>query len=177
MKTWAKIEGYENLYSVSDNGDILSHYHNICLKPADNGRGYKFIYLSKDKNKRRFYVHRIVATAFIPNPFNKPQVNHINCNKSDNRSINLEWVDCFEQMKHASENGKLYCSDYQKTQTALANSGIKSHLSKLTNVRVRKIRDIKRRTHKSNKEIASMFGVHRETIGNIIRGKTWKHLL
>lgn len=177
METWKSIVGYERLYSISTEGRIKSHFHNAFLRPADNGKGYKFVWLNKNGRRERFYVHRLVALVFIPNPQNKPQINHKDCNRSNNYVENLEWVDNYEQMQHASRNGKLHSSDFQKQQTSIANSGTKSHLSKLTDINVREIRDIKKKTGLSNIKIADMFGVNRETIGYIIRCKTWKHLL
>ena len=65
-----------------------------------NGRGYANITLIKNGNKFKTVIHRLVAKAFIPNPENKPEVNHINGNKRDNRLDNLEWCTSSENRKH-----------------------------------------------------------------------------
>ncbi len=176
METWKKIEGFES-YSVSSHGNVRSCFFNNLLHSGDNGRGYRFVHLYHHGKSKRFYVHRLVASAFIPNPENKPQVNHVDCNKANNHVKNLEWVTLFEQMQHASKTGRLYCSEYQKKQTAIANSGTRSHLSKLTDFDVKEIRRIKTETGLPNHAIAGLFNVNRETVGHIVRGKTWKHLI
>lgn len=70
-----------------------------------NGRGYANITLIKNGNKFKTVIHRLVAKAFIPNPENKPEVNHINGNKRDNRLDNLEWCTSSENRKHAFKIG------------------------------------------------------------------------
>ena len=62
------------------------------LVPSNNGNGYLIIFLSKNGKRKRFYIHRLVANAFIPNPENKPCVNHRDYNKQNNNLINLEWA-------------------------------------------------------------------------------------
>lgn len=81
------------------------------LKPKKHKDGYLFVTLTKEKSKKNFYVHRLVAEAFIPNPENKPQVNHINGNKTDNTISNLEWVTNAENSRHAYNNGLYFRID------------------------------------------------------------------
>ena len=90
---WATIKGYEGLYEVSNHGNVRSlKYGKIrYLKPANNGNGYYFVNLSKNGIVKSFKVHRLVANAFIDNPLNLPQINHIDEDKTNNKVENLEW--------------------------------------------------------------------------------------
>ena len=89
---WKEIKGFNN-YKVSNFGRLISIKTNKILKPTDNGRGYlRFSLLGDDNNKHTVYLHRIIAEAFIPNPDNKPCIDHINTNKQDNRIENIRWV-------------------------------------------------------------------------------------
>lgn len=88
---WKDIEGYEGLYRVSSSGKVFSVRHNNILKERFN-RGYVFYNLSVDGVKKNVAAHRLVAQAFIPNPENKAQVNHLDENPGNNRVDNLDWV-------------------------------------------------------------------------------------
>lgn len=89
---WKEIKGFNN-YKVSNFGRVISIRTNKILKPTDNGRGYlRFLLLGDDNNTHTVYIHRIIAEAFIPNPDNKPCIDHINTNKQDNRIENIRWV-------------------------------------------------------------------------------------
>lgn len=100
MENWLPVVGYEGYYEVSDKGNVRSvprfdgcHVHKKyhTLAQRDNGHGYKIVNLWKDNKGKFFYVHRLVAEVFIPNPSNLPQVNHIDENKANNCVENLEW--------------------------------------------------------------------------------------
>ncbi len=90
---WKNIEGYEGLYQVSDDGQVRNS-KGIILKPEVNKKGYLRVNLFKEGKKKKYRIHRLVAMAFIPNPDNLPQINHIDEDKSNNCLTNLEWCDC-----------------------------------------------------------------------------------
>lgn len=85
------IKGYENLYQVSNLGNVLSLRRNIILKPRKNNKGYLQLNLSKEGKIKMFLVHRLVAETFIDNPNNYPIINHKDENPSNNHDDNLEW--------------------------------------------------------------------------------------
>ena len=91
---WKDIKGYEGLYEVSNTGYIKSlQFKKPFIKKFNkNHQGYLSVSLYKDNENKLVKVHRVVAEAFIPNPENKPQVNHKDGNKANNCVENLEWV-------------------------------------------------------------------------------------
>lgn len=105
---WKDVEGYEGLYQVSNKGRVKSWikcnahpYVPRILKGRISNKGY-YTYHLGDKTLK---VHRLVANAFVPNPENKPQVNHIDGNKKNNHATNLEWVTNTENAAHAFRTG------------------------------------------------------------------------
>ena len=86
-----EIVGYNN-YLIYPDGKVYSKKRKRYLKQGTNNYGYKKVDLCKDGTKKTYLVHRLVALHYIPNPENKPQVDHINRDRSDNRIDNLRWV-------------------------------------------------------------------------------------
>jgi NUMOD4 motif/HNH endonuclease len=117
QEIWRDINGYEGLYQVSNLGNVRSldrtikHYTgsvsvlNGRLKSKSNSRGYLIVGLCKNGRLKSLKVHRLVAEAFIPNPENKPEVNHLSGNKSDNNIDNLTWATPSENIYHAHKTG------------------------------------------------------------------------
>lgn len=104
QEIWKDIQGFENLYKVSTDGRIKARTGKI-IKPYNNGFGYLTVHLYKDGESHSRKIHRLVAEAFISNPERKPQVNHIDGDKSNNHVDNLEWATQSENMQHAYSNG------------------------------------------------------------------------
>ena len=88
---WKDIKGYEGKYQVSNLGRVYSFYKKNCLKPGKCKDGYLIVRLYKNGKGKPFYIHKLVALHFIPNPNNFPQINHRDENKSNNCVSNLEW--------------------------------------------------------------------------------------
>lgn len=97
MEIWKDIKGYED-YKVSNLGRVKNKHGRVIALVKNNG--YDTIQLHKDNIKKRFSVHRLVAEVFIPNPSRKPQINHLNSKRDDNRVENLEWVTQKENNTH-----------------------------------------------------------------------------
>ena len=111
QEIWKDIPNYEGIYQVSNLGnvrDIITDRHRKPKNLTLNHRsGYYSVMLCKDKTQKNVLVHRLVAQSFIPNPQNKPQVNHIDGNKQNNCVDNLEWCTAKENLQHASKMGLL----------------------------------------------------------------------
>ncbi len=149
-------------YSITEQGRIFSHYRNrFLINVLINFHGYKYIPLWKNGKRFMKKVHRLIAQAYIPNPYDKPFINHINGIKTDNSLKNLEWCTYLENMKHAHET-KL-----------IDNKGSKNGMSKLTKEDVWEIRKLGKENKFNKKEIAKMFNVNRNHIDRILAGTRW----
>jgi len=99
QEIWKDIKGYEGLYQISNYGNVkriatYKYSHKLkktilihipkYLKKNKSRKGYEFVTLCNNTKRKTWSVHRLVAQAFIPNPENKPQINHIDCNKQNN---------------------------------------------------------------------------------------------
>lgn len=119
IEHWNKVTDFEEMYEVSNMGNIRSLDRKVRgsfnlyaikkgqkIKPVLNQSGYATVILCNGPTgSKRKTIHRIVALAFIPNPENKPFINHINGNRTDNRVINLEWCTPAENAMHAWKTG------------------------------------------------------------------------
>ena len=111
QEIWKDVIGYEGLYKISNYGIVKSLPRNGCgskekiISKQLNNCGYMTVLLNKANIRKRHLVHRIIAFAFIPNEFNKPDINHIDGNKANNNINNLEWVTKSENVIHSMKNG------------------------------------------------------------------------
>ena len=102
---WKDIKGYEGLYQISNLGNVYSIKNNKLLKLHISHKGYVVVCLYKNKKQHTQQIHRLIAQAFIPNPNNYPQINHIDGNKKNNQINNLEWCTQSYNIKEAYRLG------------------------------------------------------------------------
>jgi hypothetical protein len=125
------LVGFEGYYEVSNLGNVkrkknktiykdgrIAYFSETVLKKATTKRGYEMVYLSVKSKKHSKLVHRLIANTFIPNPLNKKTVNHIDCDKKNNRVDNLEWLTNKENIKHAFDNGLFKERDKRNSERA-----------------------------------------------------------
>ena len=181
---WRDVRGYDGKYSVSNLGRIRSNDRTVKNWPRGErfikGKiiGEKIIFKGKiwyvfadlrksNRERKRAQVHRLVAEAFIPNPNNKPCVNHIDGIKNNNLVENLEWCTHKENMEHASRLGLM--------PKGTSGPGEKSPAAKLNNEQVV---EIKKRilSGEGCRDIARDFPVGESAIGEIAAGRSWAHI-
>lgn len=127
------IPGYEGLYQVTSDGRIFSKRRAKFLKPYDNGNGYKFVLLQKDRKREKVYIHRVVAEAFcVREKETYNDVHHIDGDASNNAASNLMWVDEIEHIRaHKSKPVEQYdllsgktIAEYKSQTEAFKATGI-----------------------------------------------------
>lgn len=174
MEIWKDIEGYEGIYQVSDEGNVrsldrITKYKNTIhkmklsgkpIKGNTNTRGYRYVNLCKNSNKKTITVHRLVMKHFIPNHENKSEINHIDGNKTNNKLSNLEWVTSKENYDHSVSIG-------------LRKNRYKGNNPKLNENEVKAIREMYDSGNYTQKEIAEKYDVNRNTIGDLLSRKSW----
>jgi len=162
---WKDIEEFKGFYMVSNKERVKRIRHrkyatNCIMKTTKNKQGYPQLVLTMNGIQYCRRLNRLVAIAFIPNPENKPEVNHLK-GKDDNRPESLEWATTLENIHHAWATG-----------LATAKKGEKSSMAKLTEKEVLEIRASKL----TPLEISLKYNVKREQIYKILRRERWGHI-
>jgi len=184
QEIWKDVKGYEGIYKISNFGRVKSldrevapsnrvpywRKGKICIQSKSN-LGYMTVGFTVNNKKVNKYVHRLVAEAFIPNLENKPQVNHIDCNKENNLINNLEWCTNSENHIHASKNGlnKLHLH-------RVAYSGEENGRSLLTKEQVLEIKQKYILYKYSAKKLAKEYNVSESCITHILNNISWKKI-
>jgi len=163
------IEGYSNYFITYDGKVYSRRYRNSykCkeLKQWISNKGYYMVCLTKKCKSRFIYVHRLVGKAFVPNPHNLPQINHINFNRTDNRPINLEWTNQSYNIKHAHNNGRV--------NTA---KGENNGQHKLTESQVLEIRELYKLKKYTQVQLCEIYGITIGPMNFLLNRKNWRHI-
>lgn len=181
MSDWLPVPGLEDSYEVNAEGTVRSIRRPvnspICggkrmiggkvIVPRHSKKGYASITMTRNGKSVSVYVHRAVATLFVPNPDGKPHVNHIDGHPANNRADNLEWCTHAENMAHARRTGLFPSSKI--------GPGERSPAAKLSEEQVRVIKRRLLNGEPSNR-IAHEYGVAPGTVGFIKNGATWAHV-
>ncbi|WP_052253431.1 NUMOD4 domain-containing protein [Staphylococcus shinii] len=176
-ETWKDIEGYEDLYTISDHGQIKRKSRELLidgvtrrldekvLKNFKGTLGYMHVNLYKNGKPKQFKIHRLMMTAFVDKPIDKNIINHIDGDKSNNLLKNLEWCSHKENSIHAYNTG-----------LAKGGKGEENSQSRLTEKDVLNIRELYATGTFTQKELGLKFNISREQARDIINYKRWKHI-
>ena len=104
IEVWKDVKGYEGLYKISNRGRIKGKFGKFLS--GSNSHGYLRVLLYKNSDVKSKSIHRLVAEAFIENTENKPYINHIDGDKTNNVVTNLEWCTQLENIQHCIKNGR-----------------------------------------------------------------------
>lgn len=159
---WKVLDDYPE-YEISNYGNVFSNKRNKYLKLCPQ-KGYRIVCLLNNHKQYVKMVHKLVALAFIPNPHNYLEINHIDGNKANNNVNNLEWCNHLQNMQHAMKN-----------QLVPAMKGISNGRAILTDSQVIEIYKLKGIL--TGVKIAKKYNISTSTVSSILKKKTWKHIL
>lgn len=165
-EVWKPIEGYESFYKISNFGNIYSFRAKRNIVGDTDRFGYKRVSLFKNKSKKRFRVHRLVAMHFLEklDSYMNLVINHLDCNPRNNNVLNLEWTTVQKNTIHALMNNRLTIPKGELNgQSILLEKDVVKILEMWNN-------------GMSQKEIGKVFGVTRSAIAHVTQGNRWKHL-
>lgn len=137
IEKWKDIKGYEGLYQVSNLGRVKSLRKGLILKQSHTSTGYMKVELYKNKKRKGFKVHRLVAFAFIKLKEGKEIINHKDGNPLNNKSNNLEWCTQKENVQHAIKTGLTSVIHFEKTD--LKNLYLKKNMGMKKIAKIKKV--------------------------------------
>jgi hypothetical protein len=152
LEEWRPVKGYEDRYKVSNTGVVFSEISKKFLTPKIDRYGYKVVSLCRDGKAKHTTVHRLVAIAFIPNPYGLPTVNHKDENKLNNLVTNLEWATVKENVNYGTRNGRMANS---KKKNPIAQYDTEMNLIRI---------------HSGIKDAMRNTGINRNSIRDVCRG-------
>ena len=158
-EAWKPVLGYEDLYLISNTGILVTKKTNLVRVLSKDRKGYLYATIYKNNKGKCLKIHRAVAEVFIKNKYNKPQVNHMDCNVQNNNVSNLEWCTPKENSEHMIRLGNSTRGEKMK------NSILKE----------RDIIEI-RKSNFTQSELAKIYKVARTTIQAIKNKRTWKYV-
>lgn len=173
-ENWKIVEEFPN-YLISNHGNVKT-LKTLEDRATNINSGYELIILNDGEKRHSRLVHRLVAIAFIPNPENKPCVNHLNGIKTDNRLDNLEWVTHKENIDHAIKMGLIDHSKRKNPHHKLHPRDEDNKITKSTKEDVIEMRKMYATGNYILKDIAEKFEISISVVWKIVNRKTWKHI-
>lgn len=166
VSTLGRIRSIDRI-TVGTDGRVAEFKGKILSTKKVKNNRYERVTLSSNGKTKVHYVHKLVGIAFIPNPLNKPQLNHIDGDTDNNKVSNLEWCTASENIQHAHDIG-LASSPKLK--------GSKHGAAKLTEEKVYEIKKLLQLGIHTHQQIADMYDISKSTIGGISSNRKWRHV-